>query len=92
MLSHRCRRPCLDQDRNTASRWSLYIRNGLLRHLLPFPFLQEATMLVTLAVILIVLWALGLLGGYAAGGLLHILLVIALIVIILRVLSGRRVL
>jgi hypothetical protein len=49
-------------------------------------------MLVTLAVILIVLWALGLLGGYAAGGLLHILLVIALIVIILRVLSGRRVL
>jgi len=49
-------------------------------------------MLVTLAVILIVLWALGLLGGYAAGGLLHILLVIALIVIILRVISGRRVL
>jgi hypothetical protein len=49
-------------------------------------------MLTTLAVILIVLWALGLLGGYAAGGLLHILLVIALIVIILRVLSGRRVL
>lgn len=49
-------------------------------------------MLVTLAVILIVLWALGLLGGYTAGGLLHVLLVIALIVIILRVLSGRRVL
>jgi hypothetical protein len=49
-------------------------------------------MLVTLAVILIVLWALGLLGGYAAGGLLHILLVIALLVIILRIISGRRVL
>jgi hypothetical protein len=49
-------------------------------------------MLTTLAVILIVLWALGLLGGYTAGGLLHILLVIALIVVILRVISGRRVL
>lgn len=47
-------------------------------------------MLTTLAIVLIVLWALGLLGGFAAGGLLHILLVIALIVIVLRVLSGRR--
>jgi hypothetical protein len=48
-------------------------------------------MLTTLALILIVLWALGFLGGYTAGGLLHILLVIALVVVVLRVLSGRRV-
>ncbi len=49
-------------------------------------------MLVTIAVILLVLWALGLIGGFAGGGLIHILLVIALVVVVLRVLSGRRVL
>ncbi|MEX1259171.1 MAG: lmo0937 family membrane protein [Gemmatimonadota bacterium] len=49
-------------------------------------------MLTTIAVILVVLWALGLIGGYAAGGLIHLLLVVALIVVVLRVLSGRRVL
>lgn len=48
-------------------------------------------MLTTIALILLVLWALGFIGGYTAGGLLHILLVIALVVIILRVVSGRRV-
>ena len=47
-------------------------------------------MLVTLAVILLVLWALGLLGGYALGGLIHILLVVALVVVVLQFLSGRR--
>jgi hypothetical protein len=48
-------------------------------------------MLWTLAVILVVLWALGLITGVAAGGLIHLLIVIALIVIVLQVLSGRRV-
>jgi hypothetical protein len=48
-------------------------------------------MLWTLAVILLVLWALGLITGVAAGGLIHLLIVIALVVIVLQVLSGRRV-
>ncbi len=48
-------------------------------------------MLVTLAVILFVLWALGLVSGYALGGLIHLLLVVALIVIVLQFLSGRRI-
>jgi hypothetical protein len=47
-------------------------------------------MLVTLAVILFVLWALGMLGGYALGGLIHLLLVVALVVVVLQFLSGRR--
>jgi hypothetical protein len=47
-------------------------------------------MLWTIAVILIVLWALGLLSGYAMGGLVHALLVIALIVVVFQFLSGRR--
>jgi hypothetical protein len=49
-------------------------------------------MLETLIIILVVLWALGYFGGFVAGGLIHLLLVIALIVFILRVVSGRRVL
>lgn len=49
-------------------------------------------MLYTLAVVLIVLWLLGLLTSYTAGGLIHLLLVIAVVVILLRIISGRRVL
>jgi hypothetical protein len=48
-------------------------------------------MLETIAVILVIMWALGMVGGYAFGGLLHILLVVALIVVVIRVIQGRRV-
>jgi hypothetical protein len=49
-------------------------------------------MLNTLIVVLVVLWALGLVGGYALGGLIHLLLVVALVVLVFRLLSGRRLL
>jgi hypothetical protein len=48
-------------------------------------------MLWTIAVILFVLWALGLMTAYTAGGLIHILLVLAIIVILFQVIQGRRV-
>ena len=48
-------------------------------------------MLETVAIVLIILWALGLVGGYALGGLIHALLVIALIVLAVRFLTGRKV-
>jgi len=48
-------------------------------------------MLYTIAVILLVLWALGLVTGATMGGFIHVLLVIAVIMILLRVISGRRV-
>lgn len=47
-------------------------------------------MLETIAVILIVLWALGLVSSYSMGGLIHVLLVVALVVIVIRVIQGRR--
>ena len=47
-------------------------------------------MLETLAVVLIVLWLLGLVSSYTVGGFIHILLVIAIVVILLRVIQGRR--
>ena len=48
-------------------------------------------MLYTVAVVLLVLWLLGLVTSYTMGGLIHILLVIAVIVIVLRLISGRKV-
>jgi uncharacterized protein (DUF58 family) len=47
-------------------------------------------MLWTIAVVLIVLWLLGLVSSYTMGGLIHILLVIAVIVVILNAIQGRR--
>ena len=47
-------------------------------------------MLWTIAVILIVLWLLGLVSSYTLGGFIHILLIIALVVIVLGVIQGRR--
>ena len=47
-------------------------------------------MLWTLAVILLILWALGFLAFHVGGGLIHLLLVIALIVIVYRLVTGRR--
>jgi hypothetical protein len=48
-------------------------------------------MLWTIIVILLVLWLLGMVSSYTMGGLIHILLVIAVIVLIVRLVSGRRV-
>lgn len=48
-------------------------------------------MLWTIAMILIVLWLLGMVSSYTMGGLIHVLLVIAVVVVLLRVIQGRRV-
>jgi hypothetical protein len=49
-------------------------------------------MLESIALILIILWVLGLVSAYTLGGFIHILLVIAVIVILVRIIQGRRVL
>ena len=46
-------------------------------------------MLYTIAVVLVILWALGLVSSFTMGGFVHVLLVIAIIVILLRVIGGR---
>jgi len=48
-------------------------------------------MLETIAIILILLWLLGLVSSYTMGGFIHILLVLAVIVILVRLIQGRRV-
>jgi energy-converting hydrogenase Eha subunit E len=54
------------------------------------PLNKEVHMLGTIAVVLIVLWLLGLVSSTTMGGFIHILLVLAVVVILLQVIQGRR--
>jgi Family of unknown function (DUF5670) len=51
---------------------------------------EEPTMLETIAVLLLIFWALGLVTSYTLSGFIHILLVAAVVVILVRVIQGRR--
>ncbi len=48
-------------------------------------------MLWTILVVLLVLWLLGLISGYALGGFIHVLLVVAVIILVIQLIQGRRV-
>jgi uncharacterized membrane protein YtjA (UPF0391 family) len=48
-------------------------------------------MLWTICVLLLILWALGMVSAYTAGGLIHILLVVALVILVVQLVQGRRV-
>jgi hypothetical protein len=52
---------------------------------------RRSTMLYTIALVLIVMWLLGLVSSYTMGGFIHILLVVAIVVVLLNVIQGRRV-
>lgn len=66
-------------------------RRATLDPLLQLRIAKEQNMLWTICLILLVLWALGLATSYTAGGLIHVLLVIAVVVVVIRLLQGRRV-
>jgi hypothetical protein len=51
---------------------------------------EEINMLWTIFVVLLVLWALGMVSSYTIGGFIHILLVIAIAVVLIRIIQGRR--
>jgi hypothetical protein len=50
----------------------------------------ETPMLETIAIILVILWLLGMVSSYTLGGFIHILLVIAVIIVIIRIIRGRN--
>jgi hypothetical protein len=52
--------------------------------------IRRADMLETIAIVLVIMWILGFVTSYTMGGFIHILLVIAVVVILLRVIQGRR--
>ena len=47
-------------------------------------------MLYTIAVVLLILWLLGLVSSYTIGGFIHVLLVLAIVVVLIRIISGRK--
>ena len=51
---------------------------------------EESPMLYTIAIILLILWALGFFAFHVAGGLIHLLIVVAVVMILINLLSGRR--
>jgi hypothetical protein len=51
---------------------------------------DKMDLLITLAVILLILWLLGLVSSFTLGGFIHILLVLAIVVVLIRVIQGRR--
>jgi hypothetical protein len=64
---------------------------GVRDHLVNDPAIEENhVMLETIAVILVVLWLLGLTTSYTLGGLIHILLVLAIVAVLVRIIQGRR--
>ena len=69
----------------------LGFNNIFKNHYLQLKFIIMGNLLYTIAVILVIAWAIGFL-GFHAGGIIHILLVIAVIVVLLRVISGNKVL
>lgn len=73
----------------------LSVRSDLVRMVL-FHFMADGLghgghMLETLIVVLVILWLLGMVSSYTLGGLIHILLVVAIVILLLRVIQGRRV-
>ena len=75
-----------------ASDGRLVLPNRQQLMLLPVTVTRGDDMLWTFCVVLIVLWLLGIVTSYTMGGLIHILLVIAIITVLVRVIQGRRVL
>lgn len=53
-------------------------------------FVEEAAVLYTIAVVLLILWLLGMVSGYTIGAFIHVLLVVALVLLLVQVISGRR--
>jgi hypothetical protein len=51
---------------------------------------KEITVLSTLVIVLLVLWLLGVVTSYTLGGLIHILLVVAIVIVLLRIIQGRN--
>ena len=53
-------------------------------------YMERRLMLYTIAIVLLVLWLLGMVSAYTVGGFIHVLLVVAIIMVLLRVIQGRK--
>jgi len=67
-----------------------FLHAGTLSHC-PAQTAKEEAVLYTIAVVLVILWLLGMVSGYTIGAFIHVLLVIALVLVLVQLVSGRRV-
>lgn len=83
---------CAGAQISIADKRTIDLSLGLRRILSRRSFIsidKDIAMLYTVALVLIILWLLGLVTSYTLGGFIHILLVIAVVVVLLRIISGR---
>ena len=80
-------RMCASVQTASVAKGTIAATSGV-EYLAP-PYEGKAIMLYTIAVVLVILWLLGLVTSYTMGGLIHVLLVIAIVMVLLRVISGR---
>jgi uncharacterized membrane protein YjdF len=76
--------------RAAAAQWLLFCKAGE-QHAARTAASRRGPMLETIAIILIVLWLLGMVSGYTLGNFIYVLLVIAIVLFLIRLISGRRV-
>jgi hypothetical protein len=77
---------------NTVTETVVSTKNGIKWMIArdPMSECKEVAMLWTIFVILVILWLLGLVSGHTIGGFIHVLLVIAIVVVLIRIIQGRR--
>jgi hypothetical protein len=80
----------LAHDMRRGLPWTVSFDTTDQRKPAPSIHLKEAIMLWTIAVVLVVLWLLGLMTSYTMGGFVHLLLVLAIVAVLIRVIQGRR--
>lgn len=73
-----------------APNLSAFAQRRMREHLGDLIARKEATMLWTIFVVLLVLWLLGMVTSYTLGGFIHVLLVVALVMLVINLISGRR--
>ena len=76
-----------ERTEQSSGKRHYYYRSGV-EYFTP-PYERKTTMLYTIAVVLVILWLLGLVTSYTMGGFIHVLLVVAIVIVLLRVISGR---
>ena len=90
-----CPRPCLpprcgaNSERHGGCGPSMRLENGVARCAAPSGR-EEESMLWTIFVILVIMWLLGMVSSYTLGGYIHLLLILAIAVVLIRIIQGRR--
>ena len=78
------------QTEGLSAGWNNGLNKGQTNRLLNYEREKIMDLLMTLGIVLLILWLLGLVTSYTLGGFIHVLLVLALVVLVIQLISGRR--